>query len=36
MKFLGKNVTYDDIKSDEKQSFTLASDSIFFEICFKS
>ena len=26
-----KNVTYD-IKSDKKQSFTLSSDSAFFEI----
>ena len=32
MKFLGKNGTYDDIKSDKKQSFTLSSDRIFFEI----
>ena len=29
---LCKNVTYDDIKSDKKQSFTLSSDSAFFEI----
>ena len=28
-KIFEKNVTYDDIKSDQKQSFTLSSGSIF-------
>ena len=27
----GKNVTYDDFKSNKKQSLSLFSDSIFFE-----
>ena len=31
----GKNVAYDDIKSDKKkQSFRLSLDSMFFETCF--
>ena len=30
----GKNVTYDDVKSDSKtKRFTLSSGSVFFEIC---
>ena len=28
----GKNLTYDNIKNDKKQSLTLFWDSIFFEI----
>ena len=27
----GKNATYDDSKSDKKQSLTLSSESMFFE-----
>ena len=30
----GKNVTYDAIKSDKKQSLTLSSDSLIFENIF--
>ena len=33
-KIFGKNVPYDNIKSDLKQTSTLSSDSIFFEINF--